>query len=718
LAYAFAVAASYSDLAAEEPLRYLGRRENGAWIDGEQLTDWYTTESVPLLDGQPLDPAQKPLRWLIDRRLPLPETPASYVEFSNGDRVGGIVRGYRARPDDVLSPPREQLRIQIATTALPARSDERYVELRRVRRIAWQRRRVDRYEPGHVFLRQGVRLAFRSYRFNAQSVVFLLHDGAQEIAFDQMAELHFPASSPWIDYLDEVTQFGASARLRLMQIETTRGWRITTSTERFAARARGDRADINRWMHGLQPVWSDQPIWVPHAVIRNRRWWPAAIVPLTRLLPAGMTRLTTARTGAVTTKHYWPWQTDRDPLIPPLRAAQSEFGWGLIGYDGHLNCELPPMARSIRVDVGLAKDGPTDSESRAAIKKRLETIAISPALTVNDEPTELSVRWPTEPADEPATLTLAVWHSSTRDASGAGSVVWGDPQVELDAEQLQARCRQLIVEAIPAWSGWQLVSPSSDLRIANLADEWAAGAVRHHVGISPSQSALRLVRRFSLTRKDRWLAIHVWQRPGAAAGKLDVIVDDERIERIEVPISRHGGRDIDPLVVPLAPYFSHQAGSSEIEIEIRQRPEPSAAVSWLGLKVTDQHPMLNVVEAESGPWAIRETPRPGQFRLLRFSVRRLSGDGLMFLRLDFSDPEATVSYVAGTDQTTEPTTRQVLRDVIPNEWTTITRDVYADFGSRELKTVRLETNGTLKVEITPVLLARRQSGLSLDISSQ
>ena len=117
LAYAFAVAASYSDLAAEEPLRYLGRRENGAWIDGEQLTDWYTTESVPLLDGQPLDPAQKPLRWLIDRRLPLPETPASYVEFSNGDRVGGIVRGYRARPDDVLSPPREQLRIQIATTS-------------------------------------------------------------------------------------------------------------------------------------------------------------------------------------------------------------------------------------------------------------------------------------------------------------------------------------------------------------------------------------------------------------------------------------------------------------------------------------------------------------------------------------------------------------------------------------------------------------------------
>ena len=54
------------------PARYSARFSDGERFEGDDLTDWHQSEGEPRLNGRRLlDPAN-PLRWLVNRSLPLP----------------------------------------------------------------------------------------------------------------------------------------------------------------------------------------------------------------------------------------------------------------------------------------------------------------------------------------------------------------------------------------------------------------------------------------------------------------------------------------------------------------------------------------------------------------------------------------------------------------------------------------------------------------------
>jgi len=59
----------------------------------------------------------------------------------------------------------------------------------------------------------------------------------------------------------------------------------TASLATFTARFEGNSADPDRWVHGLQPAWSLDILWIPFREIAvYRLFWPTQ-VPLSRLLP-------------------------------------------------------------------------------------------------------------------------------------------------------------------------------------------------------------------------------------------------------------------------------------------------------------------------------------------------------------------------------------------------------------------------------------------------
>ena len=82
--------------------------------------------------------------------------------------------------------------------------------------------------------------------------------------------------------------------------------------------------------------------------------------------------------------------------------------------------------------------------------------------------------------------------------------------------------------------------------------------------------------------------------------------------------------------------------------------------------------------------AIREKPRPGQYRFLRFAWRKLAGQTicLSLARNGYfgSDKTSALGYHAGTEQPCSPHFLQIGEFAPLDEFVVITRDLYADFG--------------------------------------
>ena len=90
--------------AAERPPRYVALLSRGQRIESDRLTNWHSADGKPQLGGASLLGEAAPLRWLVDRRRRPAESPAAFVEFTNGDRLPGVVIDYRAGDEDPYHP--------------------------------------------------------------------------------------------------------------------------------------------------------------------------------------------------------------------------------------------------------------------------------------------------------------------------------------------------------------------------------------------------------------------------------------------------------------------------------------------------------------------------------------------------------------------------------------------------------------------------------------
>jgi hypothetical protein len=162
-----------------------------------------------------------------------------------------------------------------------------------------------------------------------------------------------------------------------------------------------------------------------------------------------------------------------------------------------------------------------------------------------------------------------------------------------------------------------------------------------------------------------WLATSGWALAGGnetgPAGPTAVLLEDHP----------------EPLLAQL-----QGQGGGEAVVETRDVFSGSSSVKII--------PMQRFHRAVTG-WAFRitERPGPGEYRYLRFAWRADGARGIMLQLHDQRD--WNIRYTAGADEPNWGS--KFVAPAPPARWTVVTRDLYADFGEREIHGVALTVFG-------------------------
>ncbi len=719
---------------AERQPRYAALLANGQRLTGEKLTDWHDKNAMPRLDGQPLLEPSNSFRWIRDRSLPLAELPLSYVELAGGDRFPGTVVDFRTgreQPYDILPPHLVVRPTQVFEAPENRPVGDIRLALASVRRIVWQRRGRMPHQPGTAFYRDGRSVQFRAFRMSSGEAHLLLSEGGdRRIPWSDLAELHLPDTDPWSAIYDEVAQLCPMLETRLYQIETTTGLVATASLARLAPRFEGNSAESDRWVHGIQPAWSLDILWVPCREIVYRRSWLPREVPLVRL-PA----MAAGKSGAATCA------VNRNTHGGALRSQSQDFGWGLgVHGRGSVAFELPPAARAFRTQLCLDRSAGRGGciVGRVFVNEPAgNPLWQSPQLVGSETIADSGGIGLIGPAGGQKHLVLAIDSVDQGRPAGADPLDirdhadWCDPTLDLDANLLQAELDKRLGQKLFAWKDWSVSLPGSTngaeagLEWSIQRDERRPVPGTFNAAIQVKQRPLVLSRRISVGRNDNWLIVGA-TRPfnRGQEPKIEVLLGGEPVAEFNVPERQHDADENRPLAIPLAAY--QRTPSTTIDVEIRQLPSAdSAPVEYRLLETARQTPTLYQVFEEHGQFAavdpraggsatldadnrhfgvrsikvipgsefklplsdvvrIRERPTWGEYRFLRFAMRK-TGGGRLSLGFDTADLRLNPPrYDAGNGQPAFAGATRVWGDV-PKEWVVITRDLYADFGNVDVK---------------------------------
>lgn len=325
------------------------------WVDGTQdshvdVVDWGRREGQPTAGGKPLFDAKRPARWLVNPALERAAAMPQFVEFAGGDRLPGRVLAYERPATENPTAPPHLLVVPSVALDMPGQPPRAHLRVLpdSLRRIVWDRRGSQRYQPGTLFYRDGRQTTFRSLRWNETGVRLLVEQGATTVAFDQIAELHLPLADSWELHVRRLATLAPALRGRLMQVETSDGLAVTTSLERCEPVSTGDPGDARNWIHKLRPAWSLDPLFVPHRVTRSRTFFGCEELPLSWIEPAASSRNSALGGG------WKQWQANANVQGGALRGADREFAWGFGVHAQHtLEFNLPPWARALRTLLAL-----------------------------------------------------------------------------------------------------------------------------------------------------------------------------------------------------------------------------------------------------------------------------------------------------------------------------------------------------------------------------
>jgi S1-C subfamily serine protease len=721
----------------ERPARFAAMLADGARIDGEKLSDWHATNAAPKLDGRELLDANNPLRWLRDRSLLPAGAPAAFVETIGGDRLPGVAVGYQGEATSLYDLLPSHLVVAVSTPLKPPQTlppqHIRVVE-RFVRRVVWQRREQDRYQPGTLFYRDGRSVTFRAARFADSYVNLLMSDGYRKAFFNEIAELHLPTENAWETYFDELAILTPDGQSRLLQLETTDGLIVTGSLARFEAMTSGNPADFSRWVHGLQPAWSLDILWVPNGDVWVRRTFAPHEVPLTRLLPAEH------RKSALLGGGGWPWRLNRNVHGGPLRNATDDFGWGFgVHAYSELHIPLHDAVRAFHSHVGLDRAAGQGGCIRARIfidSTDSTPLYESPFLIGADNTAETGTIALKGPAGGQQQLILQIDAAHDNRPAGADPLDirdvadWFDPRLELDPQWVQAEIARRVPKQLAAWRVWNLsVDDGATIQWKTFRDDLAAPPGSFDVGPIAQGKPFSLTKEFRLSRTDNWLVVAA-SRPidGGNRPQVEVLIDGQPVAKYEVPLRNRSTPNAAPLMVSLADF--HAAQVSEIKVEIRQLSGPGVLpVAWRAIGISEQLPTLYQLLDDQGTFVdaslpgdppttgtatmfdddhhsglrcakitadgrfrladsnlirIREQPGWGEYRYLRFAFRKF-GEGRVCVELNHTQQhDKPVRYDAGLGDPCYGAATRVWLQKLPNQWIVMSRDLYAEFGALDV----------------------------------
>jgi hypothetical protein len=727
--------------AGAAPPRYSAILATGQRIEGDRLSYWYDNNAMPSLSGQALlDPAN-PLRSLRDRALPLAELPPAYVEMHGGDRLPGVAIDYRTGGEQPFDPLPPHLVVQSAQAFEPPENrpvPEIRVATEHIRRIVWQRRGTQPYQPGTALFRDGRSLVFRAVRLSSGQAHLLLPDGSdRRIPWSDLAELHFPHGDAWSAWFDELVQLCPSLQTRLYHIETSAGLVATASLARLSPRFEGNSADPDRWVHGIQPAWSLEILWVPCREIVYRRSWLPTEAPLWRLpatRPAGERGMPP------------PCEINRNWRGGPLASQTLDFGGG-IGVHGRseLAFELPKGASAFHSHVCLDRSAGKGGSIVARVflgEAHGNPLWQSPPIVGSESVADTGSLALSEGKSLRRQLVLQIDPLVHGRPSGADPLEirdhanWCDPLLELDPVMVQPELDRRLARRTTAWKDWTVRVPDAAstaearLELAYLGGERRPLPGSFHLAVQTRTKPLVLARSITVGPRDNWLlvaatrAVSRGQEP-----RLEVRIDGELAAEFAVPHRQDNVDENRPLAVSLAEY--QRAVPREIDVELRQLAvADSAPVEYRAIQAAQQLPTLYLVLEESAAGApldmatavagatlvdddryhgarsvrlpaggeyrlplpaavrIRERPAWGEYRLLRFAIRK-HGGGRAALALETAQPrEQPARYDAGSGQPAYGSAKRVLPN-LPDEWIVITRDLFADFGDLDVNALWL-----------------------------
>jgi S1-C subfamily serine protease len=723
---------------ADKPPRYSALMTAGQRMTGEKLADWHDKGAVPKLEAQPLLDAGNPVRWLRDRSLPQPAMPAAYVEMHTGDRLPGMVVDYRTGKEQPFLPLPPHLLVTPHQQLEPPRKAETAeirVTLSSVRRVVWQRRSRQSYQPSTAFFRDGRSVAFRAIRFGSGHVSLLIGTENRKVPWSDLAEVHLQKVPFWPAYFDDMADLCSTSETRLLQVEAISGLVATTSVDRFTQRTMGNPADSNQWVHGIQPAWSLDVLWIPSKDISCRRFFLPREVPLVRV----PYEVESGRGKTV--------RLSQNAFGGPLRNTTLDFGWGfgLLGPT-EMKFELPPGVKSFRSQVGLDRV----SGKGGCVRARVFANAIgtpplweSPFLVGSEAIADTGVLPLTGPAVGQKHLVLQI--DAAHDGRPAGTdpldirdhADWFDPMLELDPAMVKTEFDKRIGRRFFAWQDANVrmeaaAAASTDVgpEILQNRNEQFAMPGSFDQAIGPKGRAIVISKQLQLTPQDQWLIIGA-TRPinRGPEPKIEVRIGNEPVAEFTAPLVQNDRMEARPLAFPLANY--QKPGGALLDVEIRHAVQADAApISWYTIEAAPQLPTLYCAFEEQARFtphggnasgsaslveddkhfgqrsarltpagrfmisfptsvAIREKPKWGEFRFLRFAFRK-KGGGRLSLELETTPPRMEAArYDGGQGEKSYGSALRLWQDKLPDQWIVLTRDLFADFGSLDVTAISL-----------------------------
>jgi hypothetical protein len=766
--------------------RYTAELWDGTRVEGNEVSPWHDSAARPSLDRAALFHPANPVRWLRDNEQPLSPPPTACVETWLGDVLPGRVAAFHPGSDASFEAQPPHLLVECVDVASSSRHPQHTGPVRVaphwVRRVIWQRRPgIDRLEPGTLTYRDGRQIRFTSARWEGESVRLLLDEETASVPFAQLAELHLPRPDIWDLYYEQAAALAADhssndasleGRGRLLRFSCADGLRLTASTERFAAVSLGHAGDPANWVHVLQPAWSLDPLWLRHRQIGLRHYWLPHQPPLSAIEVARVQR-------RATLAHGWSWRLDRNVRDGILRSGDPAFDapWGFgVQADCELAFELPASATAFRTWMGLDRVAGDGGCAQGIVVLRTDQnheLFRGPVMVGSRDVYDTGpLVLPPTPEGAPRSLLLVADSAHAARPAGADpfdirdTVDWFGPQLELDPALLRQETRQRVARLVAAWEGWRIDDSSAGLHTAiHKASGPALGEQPFRLQVEPRDHFLKLTRRMTIDDARPWLVVAAghWAAESTSA-RLQVQIDGQPIATFAVP-PRAALGDPDPLVVSLAPYAGR-----EVDVEIVQLPSgQQALVDWRSISLADRPPgtltlldedqtaaeRFNEGQATAAwdaqrayrglgsltvrggqrlaarlpglPASIREYPRLGEYRFLRFAWRKVGGERICLGighdgRFGPASPVESRSrlgfrYDAGIGGASLGLATR-LDNRLPEQWVVVTRDLFADFGAFEFTGLMLACPDGESAHFDHIHLARTPGDLErLDASS-
>ncbi|HEX3999366.1 MAG TPA: NPCBM/NEW2 domain-containing protein [Pirellulales bacterium] len=589
-AVAFVLGSAASRSVAAEAL-YTAVMSNGERISGGHLSNWGNSDQ-PKINGRPLHDQANPIRWLRRETADQPALPTAYLEMVGGDVMPGRVIGMGATSTVQEGELGSFLSVEPTTPVNrpdgPPRGTVRILT-RWLRRIVWQRRSHDQYEPSTLFFKDGRQLAFRSIRFRDDALSVLTDNGRREVPMADVAELHMPRIDWWNAYFEQLALLTPYCKLRLLRLESLDGLRATVSPDRVEVVPWGDANNQDFWYQAVQPAWSMDALFLRHARILMRQYFGPHEVPLSMIEPSQIRLRSAMAVG-------WRPLVDRNVQGGPLISGDKEFGWGL-GTQAYTEMDfpLPSCAVSFHSTVGLDRVVGSGGCARAIVyaqkaegqplyrsdhligSQKLADTGLLP-LNGNVPNAQLVIVSHPDSADRPAGADPL----DIRDV-----VDWLEPQLNLDLEKLRAEVRSRLVRQLPGLDGWT-VADGDDGRMTFDA-RWDKVTRSFHFEFRPEASAVVLKRSLRIEPAQNWLLLYVNRNAeDGITSQTDAVVRIDGKPAGEFNVPARWEDDPPPLKIPVDKFQGQQIA---LEVRLVSRGKKSY-VDWRSAEIVDRLPTL------------------------------------------------------------------------------------------------------------------------------